>query len=110
MTCRNLSKLSKSAKPENPADCFDQFLDFHSQIVQAVAEMTSIKAATSQISVEDTPVLHDIINNNSNNSDSNNASKTRAALHKSIAAFPARSDQKPDNIGKLMRPPSNVNS
>ncbi|PWA92297.1 hypothetical protein CTI12_AA082120 [Artemisia annua] len=107
---KNLSKLSKSAKPENPADCFDQFLDFHSQIVQAVAEMTSIKAATSQISAEDTPVLHDIMNNNSNNSDSNNASKRRAALHKSIAAFPERSDQKPANVGKLMRPPSNVNS
>lgn len=106
--CRNLSNLSKSAKPENPADCFDQFLDFHSQIVQAVAEMTSIKAATSQITAEETPVLHDIMNNN-NNSDSNNASKRRAALYKSIAAFPERNDQKSANAGKQMRPPSNVN-
>ncbi|KAJ0804020.1 hypothetical protein HanLR1_Chr00c1511g0808361 [Helianthus annuus] len=40
---KNLSSLNKSANPENPADCFDQLLDFHSQIVQAVAEMTSIK-------------------------------------------------------------------
>lgn len=107
ITCRNLSNLSKSAKPENPAECFDQFLDFHSQIVQAIAEMTSIKSATSQISAEDTPVLHDIMNNN-NNSDSNNASKRRAALYKSIAAFPERKDQKSTPLSKQMKPPSNV--
>ncbi|KAJ0720813.1 hypothetical protein HanRHA438_Chr08g0327781 [Helianthus annuus] len=100
---KNLSSLSKSANPENPADCFDQFLDFHSQIVQAVAEMTSIKAATVQISSENHPqALHD----NTNNSDSNNASKRRAALYKSIAAFPERNDQKST---KQMRPPSAVN-
>ncbi|KAJ0544814.1 hypothetical protein HanIR_Chr08g0342651 [Helianthus annuus] len=100
---KNLSSLSKSANPENPADCFDQFLDFHSQIVQAVAEMTSIKAATVQISSESHPqALHD----NTNNSDSNNASKRRAALYKSIAAFPERNDQKST---KQMRPPSAVN-
>ncbi|KAJ0763272.1 hypothetical protein HanPI659440_Chr08g0278801 [Helianthus annuus] len=100
---KNLSSLSKSANPENPADCFDQFLDFHSQIVQAVAEMTSIKAATVQVSSENHPqALHD----NTNNSDSNNASKRRAALYKSIAAFPERNDQKST---KQMRPPSAVN-
>ncbi|KAJ0537320.1 hypothetical protein HanHA300_Chr08g0262171 [Helianthus annuus] len=100
---KNLSSLSKSANPENPADCFDQFLDFHSQIVQAVAEMTSIKAATVQISSENHPqALHD----NTNNSDSNNASKRRAALYKSIAAFPERNDQKST---KQMRPSSAVN-
>lgn len=106
---KNLSNLSKSAKPENPADCFDQFLDFHGQIVQAVAEMTSIKAATAQISAEETPVLHDIMNNNNNNLDSNNASKRRAALYKSIAAFPERDDQKSTNLGKQLRVPSGVN-
>ncbi|KAM0059129.1 hypothetical protein Hdeb2414_s0005g00178071 [Helianthus debilis subsp. tardiflorus] len=100
---KNLSSLNKSANPENPADCFDQFLDFHSQIVQAVAEMTSIKAATVQISSENHPqALHD----NTNNSDSNNTSKRRAALYKSIAAFPERNDQKST---KQMRPPSAVN-
>ncbi|KAK9063446.1 hypothetical protein SSX86_017316 [Deinandra increscens subsp. villosa] len=106
---KNLSNLSKSANPEHPADCFDQFLDFHSQIVQAVAEMTSIKAATiSQISSENTQALHDVVNNNSN-SDSNNSSRRRAALHKSVAAFPERNDQKPANLAKQMRPPSAVN-
>ncbi|XP_023757408.1 uncharacterized protein LOC111905907 [Lactuca sativa] len=93
---KNLSSLTKSSKPENPSECFDRFLDFHNQIVQAIAEMTSIKAATTQITSEDTPVLHDIMNNN--NSDTNNASKRRAALHKSIAAFSERSDQKPKQL------------
>lgn len=54
--------------------------------------MTSLKAATTQITSEDTPVLHDITNNN--NSHTNNASKQQAALHKSIAELPKRSDQK----------------
>ncbi|KAL4574083.1 hypothetical protein LXL04_020906 [Taraxacum kok-saghyz] len=96
---KNLSNLTKSANPENPSDCFDRFLDFHTQIVQAVAEMTSIKAATTQITSDNTPVLHDIMNNNS---DTNSGSKRRAALHKSIAAFPERSDQKP----KQLKPPN----
>ncbi|KAI3733516.1 hypothetical protein L6452_12959 [Arctium lappa] len=106
---KNLSNLSKSAKPENPSDCFDQFLDFHSQIVQAVTEMASIKAATetTKDSPEDTPVLHEI----NNNSDTNSASKRRTALHKSIAAFPERNDQKSSSnlVKHFMRPYSHVN-
>ncbi|KAI3817547.1 hypothetical protein L1987_11342 [Smallanthus sonchifolius] len=105
---KNLSNLSKSANPENPADCFDQFLEFHSQIAQAVAEMTSIKAATAQTPSENSQPLHDTMNNN-NISDSNNASKRRATLYKSIAAFPERNDQKSTTLGKQMRPPSAVN-
>ncbi|XP_052621049.1 uncharacterized protein LOC122194785 [Lactuca sativa] len=89
---KNPSNLTKSSKPESPSDCFDRFLDFHTQIVQAIAKMTSLKAATTQITSEDTPVLHDITNNN--NSHTNNASKQQAALHKSIAELPKRSDQK----------------
>lgn len=107
---KNLSNLSKSAIPENPSDCFDQFLDFHSQIVQAVTEMASIKAATETAkdsdSAEDTPVLHEIMNNN--NSDTNSASKRRTALYKSIAAFPERNDHKSSNLVKHLRP-SHVN-
>ena len=107
--------MSKSAKPENPADCFDQFLDFHTQIVQAVTEMTSIKAATetakdgkSQTSSEDTPMLHDNMNNNNDYSD---VSKRRTALYKSIAAFPERNDQKSSSsLMKQLRPSSHVNN
>ncbi|KAJ0818225.1 hypothetical protein HanPI659440_Chr00c03g0710311 [Helianthus annuus] len=43
---KTLSTLTKSANPDDPTDCFDQFLEFHNQIVQAVTNMVSIKAAT----------------------------------------------------------------
>ena len=39
------SNLSKSAKADAPAACFDQFLDFHLQIALAVTDMVSIQAA-----------------------------------------------------------------
>ncbi|MFS7971492.1 hypothetical protein Hanom_Chr09g00833511 [Helianthus anomalus] len=43
---KTLSTLTKSANPDDPTDCFDQFLEFHNQIVQAITNMVSIKAAT----------------------------------------------------------------
>ncbi|KAG8498502.1 hypothetical protein CXB51_004904 [Gossypium anomalum] len=61
------SNLSKSAKPDAPAACFDQFLEFHAQIVQALSEIAS---------------------------NSMEQSKRRTALYKSIAGFPERSEQK----------------
>nr|XP_009802967.1 PREDICTED: uncharacterized protein LOC104248419 isoform X2 [Nicotiana sylvestris] len=108
------SNLSRAAKPEAPAGCFDQFLEFHEQLVQAVAEMVSIQAATasnemsqtSNVEPENgTPILHEIVQNSleeSRDSESN-ASKRRAALYKSIAVFPPeRSDQK-SILGKHLR-------
>ncbi|KAM0016594.1 hypothetical protein Hdeb2414_s0028g00698451 [Helianthus debilis subsp. tardiflorus] len=66
---KTLSTLTKSANPDDPTDCFDQFLEFHNQLVQAVTNMVSIKAATEKTNIElkDTHILHDIKNNNSNN-------------------------------------------
>ncbi|KAM7468637.1 hypothetical protein LguiB_016199 [Lonicera macranthoides] len=109
-----LSNLSKSATAEAPAPCFDQFLDFHNQIVQAVSEMVSIQAATAASEManypnEDTSILHEITHNSMEenaNSDSN-VSKRRTALYKSIASFPERSDQK-TILGKHTRS-SNLN-
>lgn len=106
--------MSRAAKPEAPEACFDQFLEFHEQLVQAVAEMVSIQAATasnemsqtSNVEPENgTPILHEIVQNSleeSRDSESN-ASKRRAALYKSIAVFPSeRSDQK-SILGKHLR-------
>nr|XP_043623677.1 uncharacterized protein LOC122595390 [Erigeron canadensis] len=93
-----LSNLTKSANPEDPTDCFDQFLDFHKQIVEAITDMISIKAATEMIDKEEnTQILHEIMNNDPN---SNNKSKRKSTLHKAIAAFPGRSHQKSTNLGK----------
>jgi len=41
------SDLSKTARPDAPASCFDGFLSFHQEAVQAVADIESIQAATS---------------------------------------------------------------
>ncbi|WCJ38422.1 hypothetical protein M5689_019484 [Euphorbia peplus] len=99
------SNLSKSAKPEAPATCFDQFLEFHQQILQAVTDMAAIEAATSAAEIaqnpktnkkpeEEFPNLHEFIQNNNSidNSRSSelNSSKRRTALYKSIASFPER--------------------
>lgn len=40
--------MSKSARADAPATCFDQFLEFHQQILQAVTDMVSIQAAQTQ--------------------------------------------------------------
>ncbi|XP_073130809.1 uncharacterized protein [Henckelia pumila] len=92
------SNLTRSAKPEAPASCFNQFLDFHNQIVQVVAEIVSIQAATAATEMAkksraepsedegDSTVLHEIVPNSMNQRNSeSNASKRRAALYKSIA-------------------------
>ncbi|KAK9074656.1 hypothetical protein SSX86_007254 [Deinandra increscens subsp. villosa] len=63
---KTLSTLTKSANPDDPTDYFDQFLEFHNQIVQAITNMVSIKAATESPNKEskDTQILHDIMNTN----------------------------------------------
>ena len=111
------SNLNKSARPDAPSRCFDQFLEFHNQIAQAIAEMASIQAASEvaqaptveskengeNCSEEKTPILHEIMHNvdQSRNSEST-ASKRRAALNKSSAVVPERSDQK-SILGKHLR-------
>ncbi|EEF37025.1 uncharacterized protein LOC8276467 [Ricinus communis] len=116
------SNLSKSARPDAPAACFDQFLEFHNQIVQAVTDIVSIEAATSAAEIaqnpkveqkdnrkqpeEEFPILHEIIQNSVDSQSRNSelsSSKRRTALYKSIAAFPERSEQQKANLGKLLR-------
>ncbi|KAL8519038.1 hypothetical protein ACS0TY_010110 [Phlomoides rotata] len=87
------SNLTKSAKQDAPATCFDQFLDFHNQIVQVVAEMVSLQAATAASETakqsaaearEDNSVLHELVPNSMDqqpNSDSV-SSKRRPGLYK----------------------------
>lgn len=102
-SCRIFSNLTKKAKAESPAACFDQFLDFHTQIQQVVAEMTSIQAATSstELREEDTAVLNEIAPNSMEHQPSSEsvASKRRAALPKSIE--PASSNK--SVLGKHLR-------
>ncbi|KAK6160197.1 hypothetical protein DH2020_003578 [Rehmannia glutinosa] len=115
------SNLTKSAKLDAPAACFDQFLEFHNQIVQAVAEMVSIQAATAANDTakksdaepreatakyhdDENSVLNEIVPNSMDQKPNSepNASKRRAALYKSVAAFPERTEQK-SVLGKHLR-------
>lgn len=98
---RMFSNLCRSARADAPASCFERFLEFHNDIVQAVSEMMSIQAATSaselaqktdkQAEEEQPQVLNEVMQNSmdqSGNSESN-MSKRRGALHKT-------------NMGKLL--------
>ncbi|CAG7899395.1 hypothetical protein HID58_030587 [Brassica napus] len=42
---KTLASLSKSAKPDCPAVCFEKFLEFHKQISETMREISSIEAA-----------------------------------------------------------------
>lgn len=82
--------------------------------MQAVTDMVSIQAATEvaqnpkaeqrnrKPEEEESTILHEIIHNSELNS-----SKRRSALHKSVAAFPGRVEQK-INFEKLLRSNSNM--
>lgn len=105
--CRMFSNLSKSAKPDTPAACLDQFLEFHAQIVQALSEIASVQAATGMSQTtktekkdkngeDEAAILNEIGQN------SMEQSKRRTAMYKSIAGFPERSEQK-----RLLRSNSN---
>ncbi|KAK2352321.1 hypothetical protein P8452_42359 [Trifolium repens] len=86
------SNLAKSARADAPATCFERFLEFHNDIVQAVSTMISMQAATSASElasksdkqVEEDQVLHEVMQNSmdqSGNSIEANMSKRRC-VHK----------------------------
>ncbi|KAM7268993.1 hypothetical protein ACFE04_024490 [Oxalis oulophora] len=88
------SNLSKSPKADAPSSCFEKFLEFHCQIVQAVTDMVSIQAATELTQTpnheqpeEETTPLNEIIHNSLDQC-RNSETKRRTALYKSNAAFP----------------------
>ncbi|XP_013604867.1 PREDICTED: uncharacterized protein LOC106312041 [Brassica oleracea var. oleracea] len=47
---KTLANLSKSAKPDCPAACFEKFLEFHKQISETMSEISAIEAAVSSAS------------------------------------------------------------
>ncbi|KAI7725681.1 hypothetical protein M8C21_000091 [Ambrosia artemisiifolia] len=95
---KTLSALTKSANPNDPTNCFEQFLEFHNQLVQAITNTVSIKAATETTNKElkDTQILQDINNNNNNN-----ASKRKSPSH--------TSQQKSTVFGKRSNSSSSLN-
>ncbi|XP_010498886.1 PREDICTED: uncharacterized protein LOC104776501 [Camelina sativa] len=76
---KTFANLSKSAKADCPAVCFDKFLEFHSQIAETMNEIASIEAAASSATTTENKsengssvILHEIQHN------SNDHEKTTA--------------------------------
>ncbi|WKA04807.1 hypothetical protein VitviT2T_022812 [Vitis vinifera] len=113
------SNLSKSAKADALAACFDQLLDFHLQIVQAWMIWCPYKQLLKLLKPqmlkgnefsfgkqheEYAPFLYELMHNSMDqhrNLDLN-LSKRRSVLHKLIAVIPKKSDQK-TSLGKHLR-------
>ncbi|KAG2318740.1 hypothetical protein Bca4012_055068 [Brassica carinata] len=66
---KTLANLSKSAKPDCPAACFEKFLEFHKQISETMSEISSIEAAVSSATTDNksedgsSSILHEIQHN-----------------------------------------------
>ncbi|VYS47032.1 unnamed protein product [Arabidopsis thaliana] len=66
---KTFANLSKSAKADCPAPCFDKFLEFHSQISETMNEIASIEAAASSAATENKSedgsslILNEILHN-----------------------------------------------
>ncbi|XP_068637475.1 uncharacterized protein [Aristolochia californica] len=88
------TQLSKCANLEDPASCFDQFLGFHQEAVQAVTDMETIQAASSitcqspkDDTENDSSILHEIEQNSMKQSThcGLNTSKRRSAVSNSLS-------------------------
>ncbi|KAF6173126.1 hypothetical protein GIB67_020209 [Kingdonia uniflora] len=81
---KTFSDLSISARADAPSACFDQFLEFHQHIVEAISYLESVQAATCLDGSEF------------------NLSKRRPVLQKLVSATLERNDQK-TNLGMHLR-------
>ncbi|KAL6189856.1 hypothetical protein ACLB2K_036257 [Fragaria x ananassa] len=113
---KTFSNLCKAAKADAPAACFEQFLEFHQQVVQAVVEMVSVQAATSAAQTpnakqqrdkeeDEDAVLNEMVHNSMNSKLS--LSKRRCALYKSVATIPERGGEQKTNFEKQLRSSTN---
>ncbi|RWW87277.1 hypothetical protein BHE74_00003912 [Ensete ventricosum] len=105
--CRMFSELSSSAKPEEPAACFDQFLCFHQEVVQAAAGIEAIQAATSvaeestkeQSDKDDDSSILRVRDHNANNQNGQSIKRRAASVSKT--------DENKVGLGKHPRSDSN---
>jgi hypothetical protein len=102
---RIFSDLSKTAKPDAPATCFDSFLSFHQEAVQAVSDIEAIQAATSMAAAvagdeqpEDAPpVLQEIAQNRTTTT--RRRALSGGAVSKSVSFAPGTLDPRNDDGG-----------
>uniref|UniRef100_A0A0E0JD68 Uncharacterized protein n=1 Tax=Oryza punctata TaxID=4537 RepID=A0A0E0JD68_ORYPU len=85
------AELSKTARPDAPATCFESFLGFHQEAVQAVTDIEAIQAATSMagaVAADEPPVLQEIAQNRSSFSNRRGA----LCVSKSVSFAPGTLD------------------
>ncbi|CAL4957656.1 unnamed protein product [Urochloa decumbens] len=100
------SELSKTARPDTPASCFDSFLSFHQEAAQAVTDIEAVQAATSMAAAVASdeqlenapPVLQEIAQNRS-------VVRRRgigaggSSMSKSVSFAPGTFDLREDDVG-----------
>uniref|UniRef100_A0A1J3JWI9 Uncharacterized protein n=1 Tax=Noccaea caerulescens TaxID=107243 RepID=A0A1J3JWI9_NOCCA len=81
---KTFANLSKSAKADCPASCFEKFLEFHSQISETMREITSVEAAVSSANTdnksEDGSILNEIQHNSIDQEKTASKRRTTSAL------------------------------
>uniref|UniRef100_A0A0D9UVW1 Uncharacterized protein n=1 Tax=Leersia perrieri TaxID=77586 RepID=A0A0D9UVW1_9ORYZ len=86
------AELSKTARPDAPATCFESFLSFHQEAVQAVTDIEAIHAATSMAAAADEPVLQEIAQNTNRSSLSKRRAAAMGGVSKSVSFAPGTLD------------------
>ncbi|CAN6482811.1 unnamed protein product [Victoria cruziana] len=100
-----LSELCSLARPDDPTDTFDQFVNLYRQITQAVTDMESIFAATSTAnhSKDREPcVLNEIAQNASDHCAAEKRS-TRSAKKSLVSQSVSVAAERPGNEGKSLK-------
>ncbi|XP_009415818.2 uncharacterized protein LOC103996607 [Musa acuminata AAA Group] len=102
------SELSSSAKPEEPAACFDQFLCFHQEIVQAAAGIEAIQAATTSVAEESTKEQGDKDDSSVLQARDHNADNQHGqSIKRRAASVVSKTDENKVGLGKHPRSDSN---
>ncbi|CAF1927912.1 BnaC05g18890D [Brassica napus] len=77
---KTLANLSKSAKADCPAGCFEKFLEFHKQISETMTEIASVEAANENKSVDGSSSILNEIQHNSIDQEKTASKKRTTAL------------------------------
>ncbi|KAJ4916507.1 hypothetical protein Rs2_02057 [Raphanus sativus] len=101
---KTLANLSKSAKPDCPAACFEKFLEFHRQISETVTEIASIENKSEDMS---SSVLNEI-QHNSVDQEKTASKKRTTAMKQQQNHKRLRSNDENKNPSAAAPPPSGL--
>ncbi|KAJ0257710.1 Uncharacterized protein HA466_0085320 [Hirschfeldia incana] len=105
---KTLANLSKSAKADCPAACFEKFLEFHKQISETMTEIASIDAASENKSEDGSSSILNEIQNNSIDQEKTASKKRTTALKQQQNHKKLRSNDENKNPTGAPPPPSGL--